>query len=171
MKGSIFSTFFACNMASLLRPKQPEVSYAGAAYMSTTRHVGFCGYKESLHKAYLEMQYPSRSSGKHLSPMPQSYRGRKKGTDVELSWTQSSRFCSYRSEWEECKKVRDLFQPRSHSLYVPANAQKNFAVLLFNGCCFHGRRGSSGLHTKATPLAVHKRQWIFLSISIITITE
>lgn len=113
---------------------------------STSRHVGFLGYKASLHKAYLEMQYPSRSSGKHLSPMPQSYRGRKKGTDVELSWTQSSWSCSYQSEWEECKKVRDLFQPRSHSLYVPANAQKNFAVLLFNGCCFHGHRGSSGLH-------------------------
>ena len=113
---------------------------------SISRHAGFCGYKESLHQAYLEMQYPSRISGKHLSPMPQSYRGKKQWTDVELSWTQSSWFCSYRSEWEECKKVRDLFQPRSRSLYVPANAHKNFAALLFNGCCFHGHRGSSGLH-------------------------
>lgn len=113
---------------------------------SASQHVGFCGYKESLHKAYLEMQYPSKSSGKHLSPMPQSNRGRKKGTDVELSWTQSSQFRSYQSEREECKKVRDLFQPRSHSLYVPANAHKNLAGLLFSGCCFHGHRGSSGLH-------------------------
>lgn len=113
---------------------------------STSRHVGFCSYKESLHKAYLEMQYPSRSSGKHLSPMPQSYRGKKKGTDGEVSWRQSSWFCSYRSEREERKKVRGLFQPGSHSLYVPANVHKNSAVLLFNGCCFHGHRGSSGLH-------------------------
>jgi len=44
---------------------------------SISRHAGFCGYKESLHQAYLEMQYPSRISGKHLSPMPQSYRGKK----------------------------------------------------------------------------------------------
>lgn len=133
---------------------------------STSWHVEFLGYKASLHKAYLEMQYPSRSSGKHLSPMPQSYRGRKKGTDVELSWTQSSWSCSYQSEWEECKKVRDLFQPWSHSLYAAANAHKNFAVLLFNGCCFHGTEVVL-VCTKATPLTVHKRQWRFLSISII----
>lgn len=83
---------------------------------STSWHIGFRGYKDRLNKVYLEMQYSSQSSGKHLSPMPQSYKGRKKGTGVELSWTQSSRFCSCRSERKECKKVRDLFQPRSHSL-------------------------------------------------------
>lgn len=136
----------------------------------TSKHVAFCGYKESLHKAYLEIKYPSRSSGKHLSPMPQSYRGRKKGTDVELSWTQSSRFHSHWSEWEERKKVRDLFQPQSHSLYVAANADKNFFVLLFNGCCFHGHRGNTGLHKgnssgcpqKATDISIN--QYYYTSI-------
>lgn len=135
---------------------------------STSQHAGFCGYKESLCKAHLEMQYPSRSPGKHLSPMPQSYRGRKKRTDAELSWTQSSRCCSYQSERKECKKVRDLLQPQSHSLYAPANAHKNFAVFFLMDAVSMGTEVVL-VCTKATPLAAHKKQWIFLSISIFTL--
>lgn len=135
---------------------------------STSQHVGFCGYKESLHKAHLEMQFPSRSPGKHLSPMPQSYRGREKWTDVELSWRQSSRCCSYQSEREECKKVRDLLQPRSRSLYAPANAHKNFAVFSLIDAVSMGTEVGL-VCTKATPLAAHKMQWIFLSISSISL--
>lgn len=137
---------------------------------STSRHVGFCGYKESLSKAHLEMQFPSRSSGKHLSPMPQSYRGRQKWTDVALSWTQSSLCCSYQSEREEYKKVRDLLQPQSHSLYAPANAHKNFSVFFLMDAVSMGTEVVL-VCTKAAPLAVHKKQWIFLSISIISLVS
>lgn len=135
---------------------------------STSQHVGFCGYKESLHREHLEMQFPSRSAGKHLSPVPQSYRGRKKWTDVELSWRQRSRCCSYQSEREECKKVRDLWQPRSHSPYAPANAHKNFAVFFLMDAVSMGTEVAL-VCTKTTPLAAHKKRWIFLSISIISL--
>lgn len=135
---------------------------------STSQREGFCGYKVSLHRAHLEMQSSSRSPGKHLSPMPQSYRGRKKWTDVELSWTQSSQCCSYQSEREECKKVRDLWQSPSHSLYAPANAHKNFAVFFLMDAVSMGTEVAL-VCKKTTPLAAHEKQWIFLSISIISL--
>lgn len=156
-------------LSDLSNPKFPMLGQSTFPEPSS-KHVAFCGYKESLHKAYLEIKYPGRSSGKHLIPMSQSYRGRKKGTDVELSWMQSSQLHSHWREWEEHKKVRDLFQPQSHFLYVAANADKNFAVLLFNGCCFHGHRRNigllkgnfSGCPQKATGISIN--QYYYTSI-------
>lgn len=74
--------------------------------------------------------------------------------------------------------MRDLFQPRSHSLYISTNAHKNLAVLLFNGCCFHGHGGSFGLHKgnssgwpqKAMDISINQYYYtnrvVFTSVSV-----
>lgn len=50
-----FQYLFACDVALPLRPKQPGVSYPAEVCVPSVQNVGFCGYKESLCKAHLEM--------------------------------------------------------------------------------------------------------------------
>lgn len=66
------------------------------------------------------------------------------------------------------KKERDLLQPRSPSLYAPANVHKNFTGFFLMDAVSMGTEVVL-VCTKATPLAVHKKQWIFLSITILSL--